>query len=71
MYEKLVNIRKRKKYTLEDMANVIDKSPANYYKKEQGNVPFTLEEAQKIAKFLKVKPSSIFFNHNVSQNENK
>lgn len=71
MYKKLAEIRKKKKYTLEDLASVIGKSPANYYKKETGKVPFTLEEAGKIADFLKLKPNYIFFNNKVSQSENE
>lgn len=66
MYEKLAAIRKKRKLKLEDLAIVIGKSPANYYKKEVGDVPFTLEEAEKIAKFLKLKPNSIFFKDNIS-----
>ena len=69
MYEKLAEIRKRRKLKLEDLASVIGKSPANYYKKEVGDVPFTLEEAEKIANFLKLKPNYIFFNNNISQSE--
>ncbi len=71
MYEKLAEIRKKKNYTLEDLASVIGKSPANYYKKETGKVPFTLEEAGKIADFFKLKPNYIFFNSKVSQSEKK
>ena len=71
MYKKLAEIRKKKKYTLEDLASVIGKSPANYYKKETGKVPFTLEEAGKIADFLKLKPNYIFFKNKVSQSENE
>lgn len=70
MYEKLAEIRKKKKYTIKDLARVIGKSPANYYKKEIGDVPFTLEEAEKIAQFLKKKPYNIFFNKDISQSEN-
>jgi len=69
MYEKLAEIRKKRKLKLDDLASVIGKSPANYYKKEVGDVPFTLEEAEKIANFLKLKPNYIFFNNNISQSE--
>ena len=52
MYKNLETIRKRKKYTIYDMAQVIQKSPANYYKKEKGIVSITIEEAIILAKFL-------------------
>ena len=52
MYKNLVRIRKKKKYTIYDLAKVINKSPANYYKKEKGEVVFSLKEALKIANFL-------------------
>lgn len=71
MYSELTAIRKRKKYSLADMGNVIGKSPANYYKKEQGDVSFTIEEAKKIASFLKVNINKIFFTENVSESERK
>ena len=33
MYEKLKELREKKGYTIEDMAQVINKSPCNYFKK--------------------------------------
>lgn len=71
MYKKLAEIRKKRKYKLEDIAMVIDKSPANYYKKEMGDVPFTLDEAKKIADFLNLSVNTIFFNNNISESEKK
>ena len=53
MYKNLENVRKKNLLTINDMAKVISKSPANYYKKETGVVVFTIKEAILIAKYLK------------------
>lgn len=71
MYEKLKKIREKKGYTIEDMAQIIGKSPCNYYKKENGNVKFSVSEAIKISKFLKCKTEKIFFEDKLSENENE
>lgn len=65
MYEALVKIRKEKGYTTGDMARVIDQSIANYSKKENGKVKFTLSEAFKIADFLDEKVENIFLKNNL------
>lgn len=70
MYEKLKEIREKKGYTIEDMAGVIGKSPCNYFKKENGEVKFSLNEAIEISKFLKCKIEKIFFKEELSANEN-
>lgn len=64
MYEELVKKRKEKGYTIGDMAKVIDQSIANYSKKENGKVKFTLSEAFKIADFLDEKVEDIFLRNN-------
>ncbi len=69
MYERLKEIRETKGYSIEDMANVIGKSPCNYFKKECGNVKFSVSEALKISKFLKTKVERIFFETELSENE--
>ena len=51
MYKNLEILRKTKKLTIDDMAKVISKSPANYYKKEKGDVSITVKEAILIAHF--------------------
>ncbi len=63
MYKKLAEIRKKKQLTIEDMAKVICKSPANYYKKEQGKVSTTVKEAISISRFLNV-PIELLFKDN-------
>ena len=71
MQEKLKETRIKKGYTIVDMARVIDKSPCNYYKKENGDVSFSLNEALTIANFLKSKVEKIFSMENLSESEKK
>lgn len=49
MYRNLELLRKMKGLTINDMANIIMKSPATYYKKEIGTVSITVKEALLIA----------------------
>jgi DNA-binding XRE family transcriptional regulator len=67
MYERLKAVREQKKYTIQDMAKIIDKSPCNYFKKENGEVKFTVSEAIKIAKVLKKRVEDIFFEEELSE----
>lgn len=60
MYEKLKELREAKGYIIEDMAKVLDCSTANYCKKENGQVKFSVSEALKIADFLDCKVEDIF-----------
>ena len=71
MYEKLKELREKKGYTIEDMAQIINKSPCNYFKKENGDVKFSVNEALEISKFLKTKVEKIFFKEELSDNETK
>ena len=61
MYEKLKEIRTQKGYSIEEMADIIDKSPCTYFKKENGDVKFSVNEAIAISKFLH-KKSYVFSN---------
>ena len=61
MYEILKRKREMKGYTIEDLARVIDKSAPTYFKKENGDVKFTVSEALKLADFLDEKVEDIFF----------
>ena len=61
MYEILKRKREEKGYTIEDLARVIEKSPPTYFKKENGDVKFTVSEALKLADFLDEKVEDIFF----------
>ena len=69
MYEKLKELREKKGYTIDDLAEIIGKSAPNYYKKENGDVKFSVNEALKISKFLKCKVETIFFKEELSDNE--
>ena len=60
MYDKLKKIRIQKGYSIEEMANVIGKSPCTYFKKENEDVKFSVNEAIKISKFLNEKVEKIF-----------
>lgn len=71
MYEKLKELREKKGYSIEDMAKIIKKSPCNYFKKESGNVKFSVNEALEIADFLKTKVEKIFFKEELSDTEQK
>ena len=71
MYEKLKELREKKGYSIEEMARVINKSPCNYFKKESGDVKFSVNEALCIAEFLKTKVEKIFFKNELSDNETK
>lgn len=71
MYEKLKELREKKGYTIDDMARIIGKSAPNYYKKENGDVKFSVNEAIEISKFLKTKVEKIFFKDELSETEQK
>jgi len=53
MYRNLEMTRKNRKISINEMGKVISKSPANYFKKEKGEVSITIKEAILIANFLK------------------
>lgn len=69
MYEKLKELREKKGYSIDDMAKIINKSPCNYFKKESGDVKFSVNEALDIATFLKTKVEKIFFREELSETE--
>jgi putative transcriptional regulator len=62
MYNNLRNIRNNNSISAEKMCKLLGlKTKAAYYKKENGNVNFTLSEAKKISEFLKMTIDEIFF----------
>ncbi|MCT4663362.1 MAG: helix-turn-helix domain-containing protein [Tissierellales bacterium] len=72
MFEKLREIRNRKNICAMEMAEMLGlKTPAAYYKKENGTIKFSLEEAEKIAKLLELPIEVIFFKKSVSKTETK
>ena len=71
MFENLRKIRKEKNITALEIAKKIGlKTEGAYYKKETGNVPFTLEEGKIISDMLKVPIEEIFFENELSQQDN-
>ena len=67
MYKKLKELREEKEYTMKDLAKVIDKSEANYCKKENGDVKFSVSEALKIAEHFNCKVEDIFSNEDLEK----
>ena len=62
MYKKLKEIRNKKSISIDTLKNLLGlKTKAAYYKKENGNVKFTLTEAKLIADLLKLPIEKIFF----------
>lgn len=67
MFEKLRELRNSKNISAEEMASMLGlETKAAYYKKEAGNVKFTLVEAKKISDFLNLPIEKIFFTNEVS-----
>lgn len=60
-YFKLKSTRLRLGKTQADMAELLEIEQPSYSRKENGERPFTVEEAGKIAKFLGVKAGKLFF----------
>lgn len=60
MYKNLEKIRKSKNITIKQMAKLISKSPANYFKKERGEVSITVQEAIIISRFFNKKIEFLF-----------
>lgn len=70
MFEKLRKIRNSRNISAEEMAIVLGlETKAAYYKKEAGNVKFTLVEAKKISDYLELPIEEIFFADEVSDKD--
>ncbi len=68
MFEQLKKIRNEHGETCEMMATVIGlKTKSAYCKKENGNIPFSLEEAQLISRHYNLPIEDIFFENEVSK----
>lgn len=61
MYKKLKELRKKKGYTVLDMANKLNMSTAYYSQLENRRRKLSYEQAVEIAKIFKKKPDQIFF----------
>lgn len=66
MRRKLIEIRTKKGYTQEQMANELNIARTTYTGYEKGNVAPSLEVALKIKSILNYKKDDIFFNIDVS-----
>ncbi len=58
--EKLRNVRKRKGFTQQQVADYIATDVSNYSRKESGDVAIRKEEWEKIARFLEVPVEEIY-----------
>lgn len=71
MFKNLRKIRQSKKIKASEMAKKIGlKTEGAYYKKESGRVPFTLEEGKIIANMLDMSIDDIFFEKQLSYEDN-
>lgn len=67
MFENLRKIRHKKNINAKEIAGKLGlKTEGAYYKKETGNVPFTLEEGKIIADIFKMPIEEIFFTNELS-----
>lgn len=61
MYQFLRDTRKSKNISVIELTLALGlKTTGTYYKKEQGNVPITIEEAKKLSKILGVSIEKLF-----------
>lgn len=70
MRTKLIEVRKKRGYTQEQMANKLDIARTTYTGYENGNFSPSLEMAIEIKKILKYKNDDIFLISNVSKTNN-
>ena len=67
MFKRLRKIRKAENIKAKQMSDVLGlETESAYYKKEAGDVPFTLEEGRKISILLNRTIEDIFFNNELS-----
>lgn len=64
---KLIEVRKRRKKTQEEIAEMIGVSRSTYTGYEKGDFDPSLEKALKIKEILKYKNDDIFLNSNVGR----
>ena len=70
MFEKLKKLRVERNISAEDMSKILGlETKAAYYKKESGNVKFSLIEAKKISDFFNIPIEEIFFSNEVSSKD--
>lgn len=67
MFERLREIRKEKNIKVKEIIEILGlETEAAYYKKEAGNVPFSLEEGRKISILFQMPIEDIFFKNELS-----
>lgn len=66
---KVRELRLQLKIPAKALSEILEISSCNYYKKELGQIGFSLEEAKKIAVFFNKSVESIFFNTDSSKIE--
>ena len=72
MFEKLRKVRQEKNIKAKEIAEKLGlKTEGAYYKKETGNVPFTLEEGKIISDMLNMPIEEIFFANELSSQDIK
>lgn len=70
MFEKLRKVRQEKNIKAKEIAEKLGlKTEGAYYKKETGNVPFTLEEGKIISDMLNMPIEEIFFTNELSSQD--
>lgn len=70
MFNNLRSIRNEKGISADMLAEVLGLSTkAAYYKKESGNVKFTLTEAKKISDYFRMPIEKLFFENGISCEE--
>lgn len=63
MYSNLRKLRHERKVNIGDMLKLLNINKPTYYRKEVGNIKFSLEEAKKIAKYFNMPIEEVFFTH--------
>ena len=72
MFENLKIARKEKGLTIRDMAVLLGlKAPSSYWKKEHGDVIFSLDEAKKVSIVLGKSLEELFFKEKLSLKESR
>lgn len=64
MRTNLINLRKRRKYTQQEMADKLNIARTTYTGYEKGNFSPSLEKVLEIKKILKTNNDDIFLNYN-------
>ena len=71
MLNNLKSLRQKQGLSIYDMAKILSlKSPASYWKKENGDIPFSLKEARILSVYFQKSIDEIFFTQKLSLKEN-